>query len=150
MYALTEAVRNIRRAPSMSSVSVVTIAVTLVVLGAFGAATVAANGFLDRVRGSEEINVYLADDLPDAAMLELDAVIAAMPEVADTRIVSKENAAAEFERRFGQGLLDGLEENPLPRTIVISMTVESRNADAMTRVASRISGTSGVEAVEYG
>ncbi len=150
MYALTEAVRNIRREPSMSSVSMVTIAVTLVVLGVFGAVTAAANGFLDRVRGSEEINVYLKDSLSDADMLALDAFIDTMPEVGGTRIVSKENAAAEFEHRFGPGLLEGLEENPLPRTIVISMADGQRNADAMARVASRISGAKGVEAVEYG
>jgi cell division transport system permease protein len=83
-------------------------------------------------------------------MLTLDASIASLPGIESTRIVSKESAASEFERMFGKNLLSTLKENPLPRSIVVTMAQHSRTADDFERVASRIEGMNGVESVEYG
>lgn len=150
MYAMKEAIRGMRRTASMTVVSIVTIAVTLTVLAMFGAATVTVHGFMQRVRGSEEINIYLEDALSDADLLTLDRAISEMPEVAATRIVSKENAAEEFETMFGEGLLGVLDENPLPRTIVVAMAEGFQTAEAMEAVARRVEGAAGVESVQYG
>ena len=150
MYAMKEAIRGMRRTASMTVVSIVTIAVTLSVLAVFGAATVTVHGFMQRVRGSEEINIYLEDSLSDTDLLALDRAISDMPEVGATRIITKESAAEEFEEMFGDGLLDALDENPLPRTIVVSMDEGFLTAEAMGVVAQRLEGATGVESIQYG
>jgi cell division transport system permease protein len=73
-----------------------------------------------------------------------------MPGVESTRIVSKENAAQEFERIFGKNLLSTLEENPLPRSIVVIMASKYRTAADFSIIASRIERLNGVESIEYG
>jgi len=150
MYALREAIRGMVRTPYMSAVSIVTITVTLTVLCVFALGTLFANGFIYKIRKSEEINVYLEEEMSDEDMLALDAVIASMREVDSTRIMSREDAAREFEKMFGGDLLRAVDENPLPRTIVVVMADGFRTSESMETVADRISGAEGVESVEYG
>ncbi len=150
MYAIREAVRGVSRTPYMTMISIVTITVTLTVLGVFGIITLFSNGLMYKIRKSEEINIYIKDDLSDEDMLALDAVIAAMKEIESTRILSKEDAAKEFEKMFGSGLLNALEKNPLPRTIVVVLAEGYRMSDDIETVIARISKSYGVESVEYG
>ena len=75
MYALREAIKGMLRIRYMTVISIVTILVTLTLLGILGVVTVFTNGLVNKIRGSEEINVYLADEMPDEDMLALDASI---------------------------------------------------------------------------
>jgi len=150
VYAVREAVKGMMRTPYMSFLSIVSISVTLTVFGVFVIATLFANGLVEKLRSDNEINIYLKDGMSDEDMLALDAVISAMKEVETTRIISKEDARGEFERMFGRGLLDALDENPLPRTIVVVMAEGHRTADDMERVAARVSRSEGVESIDYG
>jgi len=150
VYAVREAVKGMMRTPYMSFLSVVSISVTLTVFGVFIVVTLFANGLVEKLRSGNEINIYLKDEMSDEDMLALDAVISSMKEVETTRILSKEDARVEFERMFGRGLLDALDENPLPRTIVVVMADGHRTADDMERVAERVSRSAGVESIDYG
>ena len=150
MRALREAFRNIGRKPGRTFLSAAGISVALMMFGVFGIITFSSHTFINKLRKSEEISVYIADPTTDAEMLTLDSYIASMPGVESTRIVSRENAAREFERMFGKNLLSTLDENPLPRSIVITMAPRYRTAADFERVASHIERMNGVESIEYG
>ncbi|MBT4485503.1 MAG: ABC transporter permease, partial [Candidatus Latescibacteria bacterium] len=150
MYAIREAFKGMLRTRYMTFVSIVTILVTLTLLGILGVVTIFTHGLVNKIRGSEEINVYLEDEMPDEDMLALDASIAMMSEVKSTKILSKEDAAKEFEKMFGRELLTALDENPLPRTIVVVMAEGHRASEDLETVASRISKVNFIESVEYG
>ena len=150
MYALREAVQGIVRTRNMSLISIVTISVALIMFGIVGIITLCANSVVNKVQKSEEINVYLKDEMTDAEMLALDETIESMSEVESTRIMSKEDAAKEFEKMFGSDLLLSLKENPLPRSIVITMAEGHRMSNDMEKIAQRITSADNVESVEYG
>lgn len=150
MSAFHEAMQNIRRRRGRTVLSVLAITLAMVLLGVFGILTAYAQGFVEKLRESEEISIYLQDSVSDADMLALDASVTALSGVASTRIVSKEEAAAEFEKLFGSHLLTSLEENPLPRSIVVSMDSKHRTSADFERIGRRIENLAGVESVEYG
>ena len=150
MYALREAVQGIVRTRNMSLISIVTISVALIMFGIVGIITLCANGVVNKVKKSEEINIYLKDKMTDAEMLVLEETIESMSEVESTRIISKEDAAKEFEKMFGSDLLLSLKRNPLPRSIVITMAEGHRMSNDMEKLAQRIKSADNVESVEYG
>jgi len=150
LYALREAVKGMNKTRSMTALSILTITLVLIILSVLAVITLSAHGFLDSLLGSEEINVFLGDDMTDADMLALDASIAAMDEVAGTRIITKEDAAVEMAEIFNEDLLAGLETNPLPRSIVVTMSEGHRMSDDLENVAIRIRKHPSVESVEYG
>lgn len=150
MYALREAIQGISRTRSMSLVSVLTISVALLMLGFVIIATICANGIVNKVQRSEEINVYLHDEMTDGEMLALEETIESISEVESTRIISKEDAAKEFGEMFGDELLGSLKDNPLPRSIVIIMAEGFRTSGSMESLAEKIRPVDNVESVDYG
>ncbi len=150
MSAISEALQNIRRRPGRTVLSVLAITMALVLFGVFGVLAAYSRDFAEKLRKSEEISIYLQDSVSDADMLTLDASVSRLAGVESTRIVSKEEAAAEFEKLFGSHLLTSLEENPLPRSIVVSMDRDHRTSADFERIGKRIENLAGVESVEYG
>lgn len=150
MYAVRDAIQGMWRTRYMAVISILTITIALVLLGIVGIVTIVANGLVSKVQKSEEVIVYLKDDMPDGDMLALDETIASMRQVESTRIISKEEAAREFKEMFGSDLLVALEENPLPRSIVVVIAEGYRSSPYMDTLSHRISTVQGVESVEYG
>jgi cell division transport system permease protein len=150
MRPLAEAFRGMGRKPGRTILSILGIAVALVMFGVLAGITIGANGFMDKIRTSEEITLYILDSVSDADMLAIDARAAVTPGVASTRIVTKESAAQEFERMFGKNLLSAMEENPLPRSIVLTVAQGHRSAGGFKRIAEKFEGVKGIESVEYG
>jgi cell division transport system permease protein len=138
------------RFPGRTAASVLAISMALILFGVFGTIAVYTHGLIDLLRGNEEISVYLKDELSDAGMLEIDSAVAKLPGVESTRVVSKEDAAAEFERMFGDNLLSALDENPLPRSLIVTVAPEFRNAAGFEKVGRPIELMRGVESVEFG
>ncbi|MCE5251024.1 ABC transporter permease [bacterium] len=135
---------------SMTFVSIATITIALILLGLLALTTLFAHTFLDSVMKSEEINVFISDEMADADMLALETTIASMSEVESTRILTKEDAARELKRIFKEDLLTGLDSNPLPRSIIVTMASGYRMSGDLERVATRIRKIGEVESVEYG
>ena len=150
MYAFREAVKGIIRTRNMTIISILTITIALIMFGVVGIITLCANGVINKIQRSEEVNVYLKDEMSDGDMLALDEAIESMLEVEYTRIISKEDAVKEFEKIFGGDLLLALQENPFPRSIVITMSKGYRMSNDFEKVAERIRLVDGVESVEYG
>ncbi len=150
MYAIKEAIKGLAHTRSMAVVSIVTITVALVILGILSIVTLYGHGFVNSLIKSEEINVFLKDEMSDADMLALDATIASMSEVESTRILTKEDAAKELEKIFKKDLLAGLENNPLPRTIILTLAAGHRTSEEREKVTGRIRKVTNVESVEYG
>ena len=97
MYAIKEAIKGLAHTRSMAVVSIITITVALVILGILGIITLYGHGFVNSLIKSEEINVFLKDEMSDADMLALDATLISMSEIESTRIMTKEDAAKELE-----------------------------------------------------
>ena len=150
MKALREALKETARTPFRTLTTILTITLALLLLGVFGFITAYSYGFANNVKKNEEISVYLKDDLSNADMLALDSAISSITGVGTTKIVSKEDAAREFEKMFGNNLLSSLEDNPLPRSIQITMAPGYRMVKNFETVANRITPMKGVDTVEYG
>jgi cell division transport system permease protein len=150
MNSLREAIQGMRRARYMSLVSVMTITIALVILGLAGIATLFANGVLNGIRHNEEVNIYIKENVSDSEMLALDESISSMNGVESTRIIGKEEAAADFENMFGKGFLSALDENPLPRTIAVKISGDKLKAMNFENFIKNVKSASGVESVEYG
>lgn len=150
MYAVKEAVHGMLRTRYMTFVSMATITVALILFGIVIIITLCANDVVSKVRESEEVNIYLKDEMTNGDMLALDETIASMSEVESTKILSKEDAAKEFERLFGKDFLSSLSEYPFPRSIVVKMSSGHQMSSDLENFAQRLKSVNGVESVEYG
>jgi cell division transport system permease protein len=149
-YAITEAFRSIRRVPLMTTVSVGTIGLSLMVFGLFLLITYNVQGIVEELRAKVDVEVFLEEEVRGETLSVLRAEIATIPGVQDVHYISREEARARFVADFGDTLLSLLEGNPLPASLLITLTEDQRTAEGAALISDRIEPMSGVDEVVYG
>jgi cell division transport system permease protein len=146
------AIRGIASSPVTSGISVVTIGVTLVLVGAFALLLRNMEELLDQFGDDLRVTAYLESDLSGEALRALEDRVLAIPGVEDVEAVSQDEALERFRTSVGSGsaLLNGLDINPLPASLEISLSDDRRSAEGMEAVANAIEGLAGVESLGSG
>lgn len=136
----------------LNAVTVVTVALSILIVGAFALFFVNASALLSLWTKEIRIMAYLEAGMPTETVDRLGKQMAGMPGVGDVRFVSKEQAMERLRQGMTQGsaLLDTLEENPLPDAYEVHMAEAFRNRDRFELLARQIGGLEGVSEVEYG
>lgn len=140
-----EALASMARSAWMSWLVIVTIAVSLSILGGFWLVVQDLRTVSHEVGAKVPVSAFLSDDA-DPKGVEL--AIRELPNIADVKLVTKEQAWKEMQQDMRSRMTFDtlLDANPLPNTFII----HTNSPDATAAVAERIAKLQGVEEVEYG
>jgi len=146
------AARGFVASPVTSSVAVATIGVCLVLVGSFALLAWNMEELLRGVGDELRVTAFLEEGLSPARQAELAAAAGTAPGVAEVRIVSKEQALERFRTGVGRGgaFLEGLDENPLPASLEITLEPASRSAEGMRVVVGSLAGLPGIDDLASG
>jgi cell division transport system permease protein len=149
-FFLREAFGSLRRNYFMTIAALVTVFLSIVVLGGVLVFVYTTDALLSEVEQKVEITVYLKTD-PDPSQTQIDALqtqILSWKEVKSSVPVSKQEALDRLKADFKDNpeILAGLTGNPLPASFEISL-VDPTTVDA---VAARFNGNPIVDEVRYG
>ncbi len=147
-YTLKQAFLQVLRNRAMSLASIFAIMAMLLILSLFFILVININTAAQTIQQDyDSIEVFLDDETtPEQA----DEMVAQMKEekgAEDAYYKSREQAMQEFKERWGENgyLLDSLQENPLPNSIVIMISdLESANT-----LAEKVAEYDGVEDVKF-
>lgn len=151
-YALKEAVSALRRTPMLAALSAAMIALSLLVVGLFGIAAYNIKRVLERVESRVEIVAYIKDDADFNQVKIAQSEIDKMVEVRETRYISRDQALeiAKQELPEFRSIFSGLDSNPLPASLEVSLKPGQTGPEAVKRVADHIAAFGFVEDVRYG
>jgi len=140
------AARGLRGSPVTTAVAVITIGMALVLVGAFQLLLRNMEELLDEFSEDLQVTAYLDDSVSDDERRHLVSVIRTVEGVEEVRSVSKSEALARFRAGVGagSGLLEGLDENPLPASLEIQLVSERRSPEGMRVVVESIRGLPGI------
>lgn len=147
-YFFSETATNLRRNLLMTVAAVVTVAISLLLLGGVAILHMAVRNMTYNWEAKVEVSAYLSDDITEGEQQTLETEIAALPQVQEVTYVSQAEALEEFEQIFsGQPELVGpLDENSLPA----SLRIKLHDAEDTETVAALIRGRPGVDDVRFG
>ncbi|OGB90835.1 hypothetical protein A2625_07330 [candidate division WOR-1 bacterium RIFCSPHIGHO2_01_FULL_53_15] len=142
-----EAFRSLRRGTLMSSVAVVTIAVSLSIFGAFLLLIMNLSNIVGTVSSRLDLVAYTSQNLSleDAGAIQIK--IAKLPGVEHVEFTSKAEAWKKFKEDFG-GKVDlggALHDNPLPHTFAVRV----RTPELLPVAAKAISDLGVIDEVRY-
>jgi len=115
MFFLGEAYRALRRNAAPSLAAIVTIAVTVLLVGVLVPVLDASGSKTDDVRSQLELKVFLFEDATNKEITSLQDKISGIQHVENVEYVSPAQALKILEERLqDKSLLDQLNTNPLP------------------------------------
>ena len=150
-YLFCEGWVNLRMNRTTTVVAILTTAFTLACVGIFLLLYVNLRNAADWLQEDIKVIVYLDDQISTDDAQALEEKLMADRMVAAIRHISKEEALGEFRSEFPSDsyLLEGLGENPLPASFVVTPAPNYRSPDAVQRWAERVLTMAGVVKVDY-
>ena len=149
-YLIQQAFNGLFKRWDFNLVLAVCIASSFLVLNAFLLITHNLQMVTQKLKGEVQIEVYLKEDLTPPRIDSLLKIMQSFPEVEKVKFRSKAEAFAQMENYLGKELLEGIDSNPLPASILLSLKKEYRGFEQIVKVASKAQSQDGVEEVDCG
>jgi cell division transport system permease protein len=145
-FFLGEVLRNFTRNAGMQATAIGTVAITIILLGAFLFVRATLAGLGNDILNQIEISVYFTNNATTAQEDALRSALAKDPRVASIEFVPRKEGLAELRARTN-GVIDTslLTENPLPD----KMRVRVHDPASVPNIAAKIRKLSGIGNVVY-
>jgi cell division transport system permease protein len=133
---------NFWRNGFLSFAAVVVITLSLLAFGGLIFASAFGRALLTEVKEKVDINIYFTLDAPENDILALQKDIRALPEVASTAYISRDQALEEFQTKWKNNalIIQGLTEigsNPFPAALNIKAKDPSNYGDIVSFLGSK-------------
>lgn len=149
-YVLRETAHSLRRNPWLSLASVMTVMVSLTILGFSVFFLANAANMAKTVESELEIAVFVQNGTTSQDVDNLKQQIEKLPGIASVTLVPKDQALADLGKSIGSGqsslLADLGGSNPLPDKLTVKI-VDAQNVHSL---ADQINGLPNIERVRYG
>jgi cell division transport system permease protein len=150
LIGLRTTISNIRANKQTFLISVMTIAISVGILGVFLIVFFNLNGLLASWNQHVQVVVYLGDDISPSQKSDLKDLFKANKKIQSMEEVSKERAWQEFKLQQRDSADLDLGFNPLPASYRIRFNTSENRSLHISEFAEQIRGEPGVESVEYG
>jgi len=145
-YLLRETLLGLKRGGWMNWAAVSTVTVLLFLFGVSLQASWQIEGLLNQFGSQLELSVYLDTGVQAE---DLQAIVAAMPDVRAVTPISKEVAWSNLMREMDQSGLQGATAQLNGNPLVDELKVKVGRAEAVTALAQQIRQLKGVDLVQY-
>ncbi|MDO4182242.1 MAG: permease-like cell division protein FtsX [Coriobacteriia bacterium] len=146
IYFLRESFTGFARHLSTTLGSIITIFLSLLIIGVFALSAVVVNNVVSSVESEVSITAYLADGITDAQLSTAQTYIEGLPDVKSVSYTSKEQALQNFKNSVSSSM-DYVEQmgdqNPIPA----SFTIELNTPDQVQNVVDTLAASSQFRAV---
>jgi len=151
-YSLREALAAFRRAPVLTGLSAMMIALSLFVVGLFGLVAYNVRQVVQDVESRVQVVAFLRDDAGQGSVDIAIEQIRGYTEVARVEYISRAAALEKAREEFDDltDIFGTIEGNPLPASIEISLKPGQTGMDAVRSVAAKVDLYPFVEDVQYG
>ena len=148
-YTLRESFSGFRRAKISSLLSIITVCISLLLLGSFVAITVNAGRLVDALRARLEMEAFLVEPVTGGEIDSLVTAVSSLRGVEKVAFISKDDAVRIFKQEFGEDITTVLDFNPLPPSLKITLTPQYRTSTGTQEVYDRLVAMHGIESVVY-
>lgn len=140
--------KGLWRNKGMGLASITSITAVLVILGMFLILILSLNNIvMDTREKFDEVQVFLEDDVTVSQIEAIENRVRESNKVISVIFKSKDQALEEMKEGWGEEgyLLNGLESNPLPNTIIIKL----KDIEYADSVAKSIEDLEGIDEIQY-
>ncbi|MCK5832719.1 ABC transporter permease [bacterium] len=131
LFAIGQAFSSFWRRSFITFLSIVTITIAMVILGAFLLISLNLRGAIGNLKSQVQLEFYIEDGATKADASTLIESIKAEKGVESVEFVTAERAKLEFIDEYGKELLAGLPKNPFPPSIRVELAKDLTIGDVL-------------------
>lgn len=145
-------VADIKNNKFLHSITLITIMLSILIVGTFVLFASNAGELLDRWKSGIKIIVYLEDNISRSEINRTNLEISDFREVESVDFISAQMGLKELKNSMSRqkGLFENLNENPLPDSFEVFIRSEFKDIHTIESLASKIERFQSVSEVEYG
>ena len=145
-------VSDIKNNRFLHSVTLVTIMLSILIVGSFTLFASNAGDLLDQWKSGIKLLVYIGDNVSEAEKNRTRLEIADFEEVEKVEFVSAEKGLKDLKEEMlrQKGILDNLKHNPLPDSFEVFLVKDKKDLKIIEALAGKIEKFQSVSEVEYG
>ncbi|MBN1349009.1 hypothetical protein JXJ21_06345, partial [candidate division KSB1 bacterium] len=145
VYSFREGISGLRRAKLSCLLSIITITISLFLIGGILVIALNMHQILSSIRARMELEVFLDNSISGEKIRALQQQIASIEGVEKTEFISKEQAAEYFLSEFKQDITEILDANPLPASFRIKFSQSHQTAEGADSILNSIEGLPGID-----
>ncbi|HZK55481.1 MAG TPA: permease-like cell division protein FtsX [Desulfosporosinus sp.] len=149
-YILRETLNSMKRNPWLSIASVLTVTVSLVILGFSVFFLANASNMAKSFESELEIAAFVQSDTTPEAVNALQTQLKAMPGVASVTIVTKDQALTDFGKTMGDSQSSLVADLGGTNPFTDKLTVKATDPQNVKAIAATMSTLPGIDKVRYG
>lgn len=151
IYFIKTAFTNIINNRLVHIISIGTITISMLLLGSFLLLSVNISNWIMEWGEELSMSVYLEDDTDKGMKEKIESAILSLKGAKIKGFISKEQALINLKNSLGdqEGLLDGLNDNPLPASYEIVFQESGEDMINPAKIKEDLEGMEGVNEVQY-
>ena len=144
-YVLTEVIVGLWRNVTMTTAMIITMAVSLTMLGAATLTFLQVDDMKDFYYSKVQISIFLKKDVTDAQRANLDTALSDDPLVKDHFFESRQTAYDRFKEQFRDApdLVNSVKPDSMPESFRISL----KNPEQFAKIDQKYKGTEGIDQI---
>ena len=148
-FGISEGVKGVFKARLAITLSISSISFSVLLVGIFLVAALNLNTWVGFLREKIEIELFVETGTTSAEIEALKSSVIKVEGVDSIQYISKAEAAERFQKEFGQDVMEVLEYNPFPPSIIIRLAENYRTPEAIIKIKNRLELLPGVDEVFY-
>lgn len=148
-FLIKEGLSGLKRAKYPSFAAILTIAISLTLLGISYLVGVQVYSLLNSMRAQVKIEVFLLPSANDTDRARIEKALDQYEGVASYQFITKEEAAQRFKQEFGEDIYQVLGTNPLPVSYTVEMAPGYKSSSAITQFVQTMRRYNGVDEIRY-
>jgi cell division transport system permease protein len=144
-YVLTEVFVGLWRNVTMTTAMIITMAVSLTMLGAATLTYLQVNDMKDFYYSKIQVTIFLKNDVTEAQRANLDTALKDDPLIKDHFYESKQEAYERFKEQFrdAQDLVNSVKPDALPESFRVTL----KNPEQFSEIDSKYKGDEGIDQI---
>ena len=149
VYVVKEGLSGFRRAKLAATGSIITIMISLLLLGLFYVIAKNTSRLVESIREKVEMEAFLEEPVTRLRVSEIQKELIAVEGIERVQFISKDEAAKIFKQEFGEDINKVLDFNPLPPSFKLFLKDGYRNTEKATEIHDKVMQIKGVENITY-
>ncbi len=148
-YILRKFFGNIMGRPMAALGSILSLFLLFLLFNLVWITSLTVNNYYDKVISDIDIEVFLEDSIPDSIIIIIRETIGSLDGIESIDYISRDQASLKLKDIMGVDLLEGFENNPLPRSLIIAFEPNYLNSDNLNSLDRDLQRMAGVTDIYY-